>query len=142
VTRRLLIALASCLTLAVTPLAAQAKGGDPEVRVSVRCGTGATAELRLRDRDGGIRVRFEVDHARRGVWNVVLVHERRIGWKGTARVASSRDSFEVERTLPNYPGSDSVTARATGPSGVVCQAIAVLPGVADSNNGAQHGDDS
>jgi hypothetical protein len=142
VTRRLLIVLASCVALGAAPLAAQAKGGGPDVRVSVRCGSGATAELRLRDRDGAIRTRFEVDHARAGTWNVVLVHERRIGWKGSARIASSRDSFELERTLPNYPGSDSVTARATGPRGVVCQAIAVLPEVANDGSGAEQGDDS
>jgi hypothetical protein len=142
VTRRFLIALAIAAAFAAAPVAAQAKGGDPEVRVSARCGAGATAQLRLRDRDGSIRARFEVDHGRVGAWTVVLVHERQIGWKGRARIASSTDSFEIERTLPNFPGSDSVTARATGPRGVVCQATGVLPEVVVGGNGAGQGDNS
>jgi hypothetical protein len=140
-TRRLLLAL--CLVLAALPVAAQAKGGDPEVRTSARCGNGTTADLRLRVRDGGIQARFEVQHGRSGAWNVVLVHERRIGWKGSLRSSGSSRSFEIERTLPDFPGSDSVTARATGPKGALCQLTAVVPdGSGGDGGGQQGGDDS
>ena len=71
---------------AARPVAAVAKDGPGEVRVAGVCGSGATSELRLKSDDDGIELRFEVDHSRAGVvWRVVLVHERRIAWKGTAR---------------------------------------------------------
>lgn len=142
-TPRLLIALAVCTTVAALPVAAAAKGGQPDVRVSVRCGDGVTAGLRLQARDNGIRARFEVDHARAGSWNVVLVHERQVAWKGQSRVTLMRGSFEIERTVPDFPGSDAVSARATGPRGTVCQATAVAPQaatqVSNDQNGAQPG---
>jgi hypothetical protein len=142
VTRRLLTALAICTTLAALPIAAQAKNGGPDVRVSASCGGGVTAQLRLRPNDGVIRARFEVDHSRAGTWHVVLVHERQIAWKEAPRVTSSRDSFEIERALPDFPGSDAVTARATGPRGAVCQATAVVLDVSNGGNRAQPGNDS
>jgi hypothetical protein len=80
-----------------------------------------SAELRLRAQNGVIRARFEVGRSRAGTWHVVLVHERRVAWRGSAN-----GSFELERSLPDFPGSDAVTARATGPRGVVCQAVGVL----------------
>jgi hypothetical protein len=142
VTRRLLTALAICATVAAHPRAAQAKDGAPDVRVSARCGGGVTAELRLRPRDGVIRARFEVDHGRAGTWHVVFVHERRIAWKGAPRATSARNWFKIERALPDFPGSDAVTARATGPRGAVCQVTAVAFEVSDGANRAQSGNDS
>jgi hypothetical protein len=120
--------------LAAVPASALAKDGRPEVRTSASCGSGLTADLRLRAQDGVIRARFEVGR-RAGSWHIVLVHERRVAWRGSAK-----GSFEIERTLPDYPGSDAVTARATGPRGVVCQAVAVLPEVSAAGNGAHGGD--
>jgi hypothetical protein len=127
----LLVLLAS---LAAVPAVALAKDGRPEVRTSVSCGGGVTAELRLRAQDGVIRARFQVGRSRAGIWHIVVVHERRVAWRGSAR-----SSFEVERSLADFPGSDTVTARATGPRGVVCQAVGVLPEVSTSGNGAQGG---
>ena len=37
-------------------------------------------------------------------------------------------SYEVERMLPDLPGSDSVTVRAWGPRGVSCSVSATLAG--------------
>ena len=76
-----------------------------------------------------LEVRFEVDYTRARVpWRVVLVHERRVAWKGTVKTTSPYGSFEIRRTLSDFPGADAVTARAWGPSGVMCRATAVLPG--------------
>jgi hypothetical protein len=126
---RFLVPLAICLALlAARPVAALAKDGPGEVRVAGVCGKGATSKLRLRARDGGIELRFEVDHNRVGtVWRVSLVHERRVAWKGSAKTTRSGGSFEVRRTLPDLPGADAITARAVGPRGLVCRATAVLP---------------
>jgi hypothetical protein len=113
---------------AARPGAAIAKDGRGEVRVAGVCGKGATSELRLKSGDEGIELRFELDHGRTGVvWRVVLVHERRIAWKGVATTTRPSGSFEVRRTLPDLPGADAVTARAWGPRGLVCQATATLP---------------
>jgi hypothetical protein len=132
VSTRLPIVLVVLVSLAIVPALALAKNGRPEVRASVSCGSGVTADLRLRLQDGRIRVRFEVEHGRAGAWQVALVHERRVAWRGSAR-----GSFEIERTLPDFPGSDSVSARATGPRGVVCQAIGLLRDVSNADSGEQ-----
>jgi hypothetical protein len=128
--RRLVLLLGVGLVLlaAARPVTALAKDGRKEVRVAGICGSGATSNLRLRSDGGGIELRFEVDHSRVGVaWRVVLVQERRVAWKGTARTARPSGSFEVERSLSDLPGADAVTATAWGPKGLVCRATATLP---------------
>lgn len=134
--RTLLPALALTL-LAAVPSAAQARdghgggggGGRPEVRVAGVCGHGATSKLRLRARDGAIELEFEVDQNRSGrLWRVVVVHERRVAWRGSARTHAPSGSFSVERTVSDLAGPDQVMARAVGPRGITCQATATLPG--------------
>ena len=126
--RRLLVLLLGVGMLALFaawPVAAIAKDGPREVRVAGVCSNGATSELRLRSRDQGIELRFRLDHSGAGaVWRVVLVHERRIAWKGAVRTTRSDSSFEVRRTLQDLPGADTVTANAWGPLGLVCRADA------------------
>jgi hypothetical protein len=135
VCNRLLLLLALLASPALVPVSALAKGGQPDVRSSVSCGSGVSADLRLRLQGARIRVRFEVGHSRAGTWHVALVHERRVAWRGTAM-----SSFEIERSLPDFPGSDDVIARATGPRGVVCQVSAVIAEVSDASNGAEGSD--
>jgi hypothetical protein len=120
--RTVVIALA---LLVAAPVAALAKDRD-EVRVAGVCGAGAKADFRLRSRDDGIELRFEVERAPAGRWRVVVVHERRVAWKGSVRTRSG-GSFEVRRALPDFAGADAVSARALGPRGVVCRAAATLP---------------
>ncbi len=116
------------LLFAASPVGAGANDGRPEVRVAGVCGGGATSKLRLRSDGDGIDVRFEVDHSKAGeVWRVVLVHERRVGWKGFVKTSGPGGSFEVERTLKDFPGADEVSMRAGGPHGIVCRADATLP---------------
>ena len=104
-------------------------GGDrprSEVRVTGTCGSGAGSKLELRSRDGRIEAEFEV-HGRPGsVWRVTIVHEREVEHRGLRRVGGSR-SFEVSYRMPDYGGADAVSARATGPRGLVCVAAATLP---------------
>ena len=140
--RPLTIALAAACALAVAPVAAGKDGdggsgssgggsgrdGRVEIRVAGNCGKGATSKLRLRGEDGEIEVTFEVDHTRANVrWQVAIVHERRVAFRGTARTGSPSASLEVERTLTDLPGADAVTARAWGPNGLTCLASGVLP---------------
>lgn len=104
------------------------KDGRTEVRVTGVCTASATVKLRLRAEDGRLELQFEVEHARQGAWRVALVRERRVVWKGAATVTRASKSFEVERTVADLPGADTVVARAWGPAGAGCLATATLPG--------------
>ncbi len=131
--RRILSCLmcALALLLAASPAPAapgSGSGGDDEARVSGRCSKGTSSQLRLRAKDGAIRVEFEVKKRRaRESWRVVFVHERRIAWRGTVHTTSG-GSFRVRRSYDDYDGADNVTARATGPRGITCRASATLRG--------------
>lgn len=104
---------------------ATAFAGD-QARVNGTCGGGATSELRLDARNGRIRVEFEVDSDRGGErWRVVVAHERRVAWRGSARTRSN-GSFRIRRSIPDFDGADQVTVRASGPRGNTCTATAVL----------------
>jgi hypothetical protein len=127
--RGMLRALA--LTLAALALAAPAAAlgsttdGD-EVRVTGRCSGTSTAELRVREDDGGLRVELRIDTRRAGAtWRVILLHDRRTAYRGTRRTTSSR-SLRVRRTLADWYGRDTVAARATGPRGETCRASATI----------------
>ena len=121
---------AASLALGSAPATALADGGDDQdVRIRGTCGKGVTSKLRLRAKDGAIQVEFEVKSNRGGErWRVVLVHERRVAWRGRARTRSGSRSFRVRRSLPDFDGADQVTARASGPRGNTCQASGVLAG--------------
>jgi hypothetical protein len=124
----LLLGVGMLLLFAARPVAAVAKDGRGELRVAGVCSSGAASRLRLKRDGDGIELRFEVEHSRAGVvWRVVLVHERRIAWKGAARTTRPSGSFEVTRTVQDLPGADAVTAQAWGPRGLVCRAAATLP---------------
>jgi hypothetical protein len=113
--------------VAAAPIAAGTKDRRDDVRVFGVCSGATTSTLRLKSKDGGIELRFEVEDARRGsAWRVVLVQERRIAWKGTVKTRGS-GSFEVRRALRDLPGADVIAARALGPRGLVCRATATLP---------------
>jgi hypothetical protein len=101
--------------------------GRREARAAGTCARGASSQLRLRSRDGEISVEFEVRRNRRGErWRVVLVHERRVAWRGSVRTRRSGGSFRLRRALRDYDGSDRVTVRASAPHGLTCEATAQL----------------
>jgi hypothetical protein len=128
-TRTVIAAISLALALGAPP-SALARGGDgKDVRVSGSCGKGATSKLRLRAKDGAIQVEFEVKGRRSGErWRVVLVHERRVAWRGSARTRSGSGSFRIRRSIPDFGGADQVTARASGPRGNTCTATGLLTG--------------
>jgi hypothetical protein len=136
--RRLLLVVVALVALALAPTTALARGGGPgggggggrpEVRVAGTCGKGASSRLKLKSRDGVIEAEFEVHHRRAGsLFRVVLVREGRVAWRGRARTHGPSRSFEVSRRLSDFPGADRVMARAVGPRGVTCVAMATLPG--------------
>jgi len=120
---RAVVVLASLLLVA--PAAAWA---DDDVRRSGVCGAEASSELRLQPHDGGIRVRFEVDARRAGrKWRFVLVHERRVVWRGQRRTGSG-GHVRIRRQIVDFAGADFVSVRASGPHGNTCSASATLSG--------------
>ena len=112
--------------LAVTPVARADDGGGKEGRAELRrqvtCSAASRAELRVRAEDGTIRAELEVDARRNGAsWTVVLLHERRIVFRGRLRTSRPSGSFELRRVVDDWFGPDAVVARATGPGGETCR---------------------
>jgi len=98
-------------------------GGDDgraEVEVRGTCGS----RLRLRADDGWIRADFELRSSSGSRWAVVVLHERRIVYRGTYRTRSS-GSLELRRTVADWYGSDTIEVRATG-AGRTCRAAATI----------------
>ncbi len=128
---RTLLPLLALLLLAFPATAVARGGGDerPEVRANGTCGGSADSKLKLKARDGGIEVEFEIQHHRRaGLWRIVMVQEGRVAWRGRRRARSATASFEVSRRLRNLRGADRIMVRGLGPRGVTCVASATLPG--------------
>ena len=127
------LALIGLVALAL-PLVARADEGDDDteadVRVEQSCPGGSTIRLRVRTRDGDeLRVDLDVRTPRRGtLWSVVVIHERRIATRLRMRTGSSSGSFSLRRTVPDWPGRDTVGVRAIGPRGEVCRASATIAG--------------
>jgi hypothetical protein len=100
-------------------------GGGGEIRVAGSCTAGVGSTLRLRSRDGQIRVDFELErHGRAAGWRIVLVHERRVEW----RTSGSDGALEISHTVRDYAGPDQVAVIASGPGGAGCDASATLLG--------------
>ena len=114
------------------PVVGRADDGKREgdVRVERTCTAQSTVRLRVRGRDGGeLRVELDVRTRRREArWAVVTVHERRLVSETTRRTGASSGSFSLRFTIPDWPGRDTVTVRATGPRGEVCRATASVAG--------------
>jgi hypothetical protein len=123
--RVLLALVALCASLAL-PLAAAADDEPEEVRRTGSCSGSSEIQLRLRSDDDVIRVRLEIESSRRGsTWAVILLHERRIAFRGNLR-ARSNGSVELRRSVPDWFGVDSFVVRATGPRRESCRVSAAL----------------
>ena len=104
-------------------------GGGAEIRVAGSCTAGVSSTLRLRSRDGQIRVDFELQrHGARAGWRVVLIHERRVEWRTSGRTRGPDGALEISRTVRDYGGPDQVSVIASGPGGSGCDASATLLG--------------
>ena len=116
----LLVLAALCAALAL-PLSARADDGPDDVRRTGACSRSSEIQLRLRSDDDVIRVEIEIEADRRGSkWAVILLHERRIAFRGNLRTDSDR-SIELRRSVPDWLGTDSFAVRATGPRGESCR---------------------
>ncbi len=125
-TSRILIPVLATTVAALAPAAALAKkNGD--VRVSGSCSKSSSAKLKLSPDNGRIETEFEVDQNRSGVrWKVTLRRNGSLAASTKATTRGASGSFTVRRMLANRAGRDTVTARATSPSGEVCTARASI----------------
>lgn len=92
-----------------------------------RCSGDSEASLRVRARDGLLRVELEIESSRRArTWTVILLHERRTALRSLIRPRED-GSYRLRRQLPDWLGTDTVAARATAAGGEVCRvAVTVL----------------
>jgi hypothetical protein len=132
VARRTLITALALLALCF-PASALAgdDDGEREERAETRSGgvcTGAIrSELRLRADDGRIRVELRLDRVpRRGAWRVIVLHERRIAYRGRLAPRSSSASIRVRVDVDDLFGPDAVVVRATGSRGESCRVSATV----------------
>jgi len=127
------VALAALVVVAAAPAPARADGGD-DVRVTRSCTAGSTVRLRVRGHHGDrLRVDVDLQAARSGeAWIVTIVHERRVALRATRRSGAGSRALSVRVEIPDWPGRNTVTVRALGPSGEICRAAAsVLAAVED-----------
>jgi len=121
---------ASVVLLGTAPVArADDEPGD-DVRVTGRCTGGTTGQLRLRARDDGeLRLDLVLRNGRRPArWHVVVVHERRIAYRGIVRADAGSSRASLRLTLADLSGPDSVSVRATGTTVSPCRATATIFG--------------
>jgi hypothetical protein len=124
--RTLMIGIATSL-VALAPLVATAAANDSDVRRGGTCTGSTAAKIKLSPEDGRIETEFEVDQNRNGVtWKVVLRRNGKVAARTQATTKGPSGSFEIRRVLADGQGSDSVSARATSPSGEVCTAHASI----------------
>jgi hypothetical protein len=117
----------SCAALALPVPAGAGPGGarDDDVRREGTCTGRSETSLRLRADDGRIEVELEIEASRPGSrWSVILLHERRIVFRGALRARD--DSVRLRKTVPDWFGSDTVVARATGPRREACRVSATV----------------
>jgi hypothetical protein len=126
---RLAVVLASLGAVLLVPAGARSdEAADEEARVAGRCTAGGAAELRVRARDDG-ELRIDVTlRSRRPAqrWLVVVVHERRLAYRGTVRAGRSSRRAALRRTVADLFGRDTVRVRAAGGPGETCRATATV----------------
>jgi hypothetical protein len=102
-----------------------ADDGD-DVRRERPCTRSSEIELRLRADDGAIRVEVRIDAERSGRWNVIVLHERRIAFRGVVPSSRSSDDVRLRRSVADWFGRDAVTVRASGPRSETCVVSATI----------------
>ena len=113
-----LLAAAAC----AVPASAAA---DDDARVRAAC-AGGTAELRLKADDDTIEVELRLSSRKRGTWRIVLLHDRMLVFQGTRRATGSGYAFRVRRTIPDWPGRETVTASMRTSTGRTCRLAATI----------------
>jgi hypothetical protein len=94
----------------------------PEFRKSrtVTCGH-ANLELSVRADGRTIRVTTRLRPEPKGTWEVTVVRDRVVVWKGKA------DRGRIDRSLTDLPGAETLLVRLTNSTGTLCTASITIP---------------
>lgn len=104
------------LVLALAPLAAPAVAKDGEVVRKGSCSASADWKLKASPDDGRIEVEAEVDSNVDGqTWSWRLLHNGSVTAHGTATTSGPSGSFDIERTVVDVKGEDTLKLRAHNP---------------------------
>ena len=120
--RGIRVAVAGLLTLGAMAPASAALANDGDVIKTGSCTGSSDWKLKGSPENGQIEVEFEVDSNVVGqTWNVRLVKNGTVFWKGQRTTVGPSGSFEVERLTSNPAGTDTIRGRARNPeTGEVC----------------------
>ena len=117
---------ASLLALAMPAFAAADRGDDVETRVRAAC-AGGSAQLRLRAREDhgtpALEAEVRIDSRRPQRWRIVMLHERALVYQGKRPATRS---LRYRRTIPDWPGRETVSVRATTADGRTCRIAASI----------------
>ncbi|CAB4923798.1 unannotated protein [freshwater metagenome] len=106
-----------------TTSASARSGDDDRVIRTGACTAGADWKLKVKTDDGRLEVEGEIDSNVAGQrWRWTLRHNGSITERGTGTTGGRSGSFEVERTIVDLAGTDTVTFRATR-DGQVCRGV-------------------
>ena len=121
----LLAAVAACTALPF-PSVTSADDGR-EVRKAGSCTASSKMNVRLKAEDGEIRVELEIEGRQRdAAWNVILLRERRIVFRGVVRAHEGSREVRLRRTFEDWFGRDSIVIRASGPRAETCRFTAAI----------------
>ena len=73
-----------------------------------------------------IEIELRVDARSRAAWQIVVLHERRLVFKGLRRPSADGYSLKMRRTAPDWPGREAVTARMQKAGGPSCRLTATI----------------
>jgi hypothetical protein len=105
----------------------KAKRAKTVVRVAGDCTGDSTAKLKVKRDRGRLKAEFEVDQNSSGVrWAVQLSRNGTVAVDTTRKTHAPSGSFSIERRLANGAGPDTISAKATSPTGEVCTASATI----------------
>jgi hypothetical protein len=102
-------------------------GGTAELRLEAEDGEEDEVDIGIPGGDSGIAVDLRV-RVRRPVvvWRLVLLHERRIVYRGTRRSSGSGYVLRYGRRVPEWLGRQTVVARLATDSGRMCRLEATI----------------
>lgn len=118
--------LAAVVACAAMPSVASADDGR-DVRRTGTCTAASKMSVRLRADGKQIRVELELEGRHRGAaWNVILLRERRIAFRGVIHAREGSREVRLRRTLDDWFGRDSIVIRASGPLAETCRVSAAI----------------
>ncbi len=108
-----ILAAAAVAAIAVPTIAS---ANDADIRSTGKCSATSTSKIKVKPRDGGLEVEFEVDQNVNGVnWKVKLKDNSNVVFRGNAVTKGPSGSFSIERNLADQAGRDDLKGVGRNP---------------------------